>query len=133
MSQSNPTKGISPVHQKKPQRKSLPPRLASERSSPSNSATARTPAKAASNAKTSLSSVTTKVTMSSNATGEDEVEVAAANEENNTLSDETSEALSLNVAPSDKPSEAELCTNGDTFIQEKPELALVQEPIAAEH
>ncbi|XP_020238577.1 protein WVD2-like 5 [Cajanus cajan] len=127
VSQTNPTKGITPAHQKKPQRKSLPPRLTSEKISSSNSASVRTPSKAVNDNKTSLSSVTTEVSI---ATGEEKVEIAAATEENNVLLDETSKALPLNV----EPGEAESPVNGDLAIEEKPQLAaLVQEPIAAEH
>ncbi|XP_061341029.1 protein WVD2-like 5 [Gastrolobium bilobum] len=120
VSQSNPTKGITPGHQKKPQRRSLPPRLASEKISASNSATALTSSKEVNDEKTSLSFVTTEVTTLSNATGEEKVEMAAASEENNALSSEMSEADSH-------------VNNGDIIVEEKPQLALVQEPIAAEH
>ncbi|KAJ1410949.1 protein WVD2-like 5 [Sesbania bispinosa] len=126
---NNPTKGISPVHQKKPQRKSLPPRLTSERTSSSNSATARTSSKAVNDEKTSLSSVTTEVTALSNATGEEKVEMAAATEENNALSVETIEALRLNI----EAGEAQSHVNGDLVIEEKPQITLVQEPITAGH
>ncbi|KAK7410265.1 hypothetical protein VNO78_00907 [Psophocarpus tetragonolobus] len=100
VSRTNLTKGITPVNQKKPQRKSLPPRLTSEKTSSSTTGD-----------KTSLSSVTT--------------EIAATTEEKNVLLDETSKALPLNV-------EAESIVNGDLVVQEKPQLSLVQEPIAAE-
>ncbi|KAJ1415930.1 hypothetical protein SESBI_17769 [Sesbania bispinosa] len=126
---NNPTKGISPVHQKKPQRKSLPPRLTSERTSSSNSATARTSSKAVNEEKTSLSSVTTEVTTLSNVTGEEKVEMAAATEENNALSVETIEALRLNI----EAGEAQSHVNGDLVIEEKPQITLVQEPITAGH
>lgn len=130
MSQSNPTKGISPpVHQKKPQRRSLPTRLTPERISSSNSATARTSSKAVNDEKTSLSSVTTEVTILSNATREEKDEAAAAIEGNSALSDETSETLSLNI----EPDEAESHMNGVIVIEDKPQLTLVQQPIAAEH
>ncbi|RDY07995.1 Protein WVD2-like 5 [Mucuna pruriens] len=129
VSQTNPTKGISPVHQKKPQRKSLPPRLTSEKISSSNSASARTPSKAVNDDKTSLSSVTTEVTTLSNAMGEEKVETATATEENNVLLDETSKALPLHV----EPGEGESPVNGDSVIEEESQLSLVQEPIAAEH
>ncbi|KAK7283084.1 hypothetical protein RIF29_12356 [Crotalaria pallida] len=119
VSQSKPTKGVSPVHQKKPQRKSLPPRLASEKISSSNSATAPTSSKAVDDEKT-----LSKVTTLSDATEEEKVEMSAAIEENGTLSKETT---------SDKPSEAESHVNGGIVIEEKPEIVLVPEPIAAEH
>ncbi|KAE9586946.1 hypothetical protein Lalb_Chr23g0268521 [Lupinus albus] len=120
MSQSKPIKGVIPVHQKKPQRKSLPPRLTSEKIISSNSATLPTLSKAVADEMTSLS----KVTPFSNATGKEKVEMAAATEENNTLSNGTT---------SDKPSEAESYVNGDIVIEEKPEITLLPEPISAEH
>ncbi|RYQ94486.1 hypothetical protein Ahy_B08g089402 isoform D [Arachis hypogaea] len=137
-SQSTLTKGISPVNQKKPQRKSLPPRLGSEKSSPSNSSTARTPSKTPNYTKTPLSSIATKVTTLSNSTVKDKVKVAEANEENNILSHETSKVPPLNSAPSpmDKPSEAELCTNGNVLREEKQEQEqtfVQQEPIATKN
>ncbi|CAI8599642.1 unnamed protein product [Vicia faba] len=125
LSQNNPTKGISPVHPKKPQRKSLPPRLTPERISSSNTTSARTPSKAVNDEKASLSSVTTEVTTLSIATKEDEVVAAAAIEENNVLSDETSETPSLNIDPGEVESHV--------VIEDKPHLTLVQEPIAAEY
>ncbi|WJX41772.1 hypothetical protein P8452_29080 [Trifolium repens] len=128
VSQNNTIKGISPVHTKKPQRRSLPPRLTPEKISSSNPATVRTLSKAADDEKTSLSSVTTEVTTLSIATREEKVE-AAAIEENNALSDETSETPSLNI----DPSEVESHMNGDIVIEEKPQRTLVQEPIAAEY
>ncbi|MED6187952.1 hypothetical protein PIB30_081362 [Stylosanthes scabra] len=121
-SQSTPTKGVSPVNQKKLQRKSLPSRLASEKSSPSNSSTARTPSKTPTITKTPSSNVATKVTTLSNAAVKDKVKVAEANEENNILSHETSKAPPLNAAPMDKPREDELWTNGNNvFTEEKQE------------
>ncbi|CAL5205010.1 unnamed protein product [Lathyrus oleraceus] len=129
LSQNNPTKGISPVHLKKPQRKSLPPRLTPERISSPNTTTARTPSKPVNDEKASLSSVTADVTTLSIATKEENVEAAAAIEENNAMSDETSETLSLNI----DPGEVESHVNGDIVIEDKPQLTLVQEPIAAEY
>lgn len=129
VSQNNPTKGISPIHQKKPLRRSLPPRLNPERISSSNSATARTSSKALNDEKNPLSSVTTEVTALSNATREEKVEMAAATEENNALSNETSEAPLQNVEPDEANSHA----NGDIVIENKPQLTLVQEPIALGH
>ncbi|TKY58140.1 WAVE-DAMPENED 2 [Spatholobus suberectus] len=62
VSESNPTKGPTPpVHQKKPQRKSLPPRLASERNSLSNSTNAPTSSKAIKDEKSSVSSAAKKI------------------------------------------------------------------------
>ncbi|GAU23155.1 hypothetical protein TSUD_306030 [Trifolium subterraneum] len=124
VSQNNTIKGISPVHSKKPLRRSLPPRLAPERISSSNSATARTPSKMVNDEKTSLSSVTTEVTTLSIATREEKVEAAAATEENSALSDETSETPTLNI---------DSHVNGDIVIEDKPQRTLVQEPIAAEY
>ena len=133
MSESkNVTKGIAPVHQKKPQRKSLPPRLASERTSSSNSTAAPASSKATNDKKT-LSNATKEGINLSSATGEQKVEMAAANEENSTLSSEKNEAPALSAVPSDKPSEAEPQMNGDIAVEENPQPALVQEPIAAEH
>ncbi|XP_061376409.1 protein WVD2-like 5 [Gastrolobium bilobum] len=132
VSESKPTKGITAVHQKKPQRRSLPIRLASERVSSSNSTTAPKSSKAINDKKTSLSSATKKDTILSNVTVEERIEITAANEENSTLSSETSNALPLNVVPSDKPSEVESRVNGDIVVEENPQLALAQEPIAAE-
>ncbi|KAG5034221.1 hypothetical protein JHK87_009131 [Glycine soja] len=129
VSQTNPTKGISPVHQKKPQRKSLPPQLTSEKTRSSNSASVRTSSKAVNGGKNSLSSVTTEVTTLSNPRGEEKVEIAAATEENNVLLNETSKALPLNI----EPEETESPVNGDLVIEEKPQLNMAQEPIAAEH
>ncbi|TKY74731.1 WAVE-DAMPENED 2 [Spatholobus suberectus] len=128
VSQTNPAKGISPLHQKKPQRKSLPPRLASEKISSSNSAFVQTTSKGVNDDKTSLSSVTTEVITLSNVTGEEKVEISAATEENNVLLDETSKVL-----PNLEPGEAESPVNGDLVMEEKPQLTLAQEPIAAEH
>ncbi|KAE9609239.1 hypothetical protein Lalb_Chr08g0244091 [Lupinus albus] len=118
VSQSKPTKGVIPAHQKKPQRKSLPPRLTSEKISSSNSATSPTSSEAVGDEKTSLS----EFTPLSHATEEEKVEIAAAVEENNTLSNETT---------SDKPSEAESHVNGDIVTEEKPDITSVPEPIPA--
>jgi len=123
VSQTNLTKGVTPVHQKKPQRKSLPPRLTSEKTSSSN----RTPSKALNDDKTSLSSVTTEVTTLSISTGEVKVEIT---EESNVLLDESSKDLPLIVEPSEAKTPA---ANGDLAIEEKPQqLILAQEPIVAE-
>jgi len=126
VSQTNVTKGVTLVHQKKPQRKSLPPRLTSEKTSSSN----RTPSKAVNDDKTSLSNVTTEVTILSISTGEEKVEVVAATEDSNVLLDETNKTLPLIVEPSEANSPAK---NGDLAIEEKPQqLTLSQEPIVAE-
>lgn len=133
VSQSNNlTKGSTPVHQKKPQRKSLPTRLASKRTGSSNSPTS---SKAIHDEKTSLSSATKKDTSISNATVEEKTKVtAAADEDNSTLlSGETSVDLPLNVVPSDKPSEEESRANGDIAVEENPQLAMAQEPVTIEH
>ncbi|ESW09012.1 hypothetical protein PHAVU_009G093100 [Phaseolus vulgaris] len=130
VSQTNLTKGVTLVHQKKPQRKSLPPRLTSEKTSSSNSASVRTPSKAVNDDKTSLSSVTTEVTTLSISTGEVKIEIATATEESNVLLDESSKALPLIVEPSEAKSPT---ANGDLAIEEKPQqLTLAQEPIVAE-
>lgn len=120
VSQGNSTKGDAIVHQKKPLRKSLPTRLASERTNSSNSAAAPT------------SRPTKKDTSLSKATGEEKTEIVAANEENSTLSSDTNVALPHNAAPSDKPSE-ECLVNGDIVVEENPQLVLSQEPIMTVH
>ncbi|KAK7320688.1 hypothetical protein VNO77_30387 [Canavalia gladiata] len=153
--QINPTKGTTSVHQKKLlHRRSLPPRLASEKNTSSNSTTAPTSSKAIKDEKSSLSSTTKKDANLSNATGEEKTEMTAANEvktemiaaneektemiavneEKSTLSNDTSDAMPLNAVPSDKPSEAEEShLNGDIAIEENTHLTFPQEPIAAEH
>ncbi|KAK7351385.1 hypothetical protein VNO77_10796 [Canavalia gladiata] len=128
LDEKSSTKGTTPVHQKKPQRRSLPPQLTSEKITSSNSGAALSP-KSVNDEKTSLSSVKNEVTTFSNATGGEKVEMAAATEENNGLSNETSKVLPLNV----EPGEAKSLVNGNLVIEEKSQLALVQEPIAAEH
>ncbi|TKY58142.1 WAVE-DAMPENED 2 [Spatholobus suberectus] len=133
VSESNPTKGPTPpVHQKKPQRKSLPPRLASERNSLSNSTNAPTSSKAIKDEKSSISSAAKTDTNSSNAT-EEKTKPIAANEEKGTFSSETSDAVPLNVVLSDKPSGEESLVNGDIEVEENPQLSLAQEPITAGH
>ncbi|KAF7830293.1 protein WVD2-like 5 [Senna tora] len=127
-SQSNFAKVASPVHQKKPQRKSLPPRLQSERTSSSNSKIAGTSAKPkAINERKTIPSVPNKDSTMSNATGE----------ENSTVFSETGEAAphmeELNALLSDMPSEVVPPVNGDTVVEEQPQLASVQGPIASEH
>lgn len=79
--------------------------------------------------KASLFSVTTDVTTLSITTKEEKVEAAAAIEENNALSDETSETPSLNI----DSGEVESHVNGDIVHEDKPQLTLVQEPLAAEY
>ncbi|KAG4934038.1 hypothetical protein JHK87_048040 [Glycine soja] len=135
VSESNLTKGPTPpVHQKKPQRRSLPARLAPERNSVSNSRTAPTSSKAIKDEKSSLSSAAKKHTNLSNATGEEKAKTIAANEEKSTLSSETSDAVLLNVVlPSDKPSEEVSHVNGDIAVEENPQLSLAKEPIMAAH
>ncbi|KAK7260891.1 hypothetical protein RIF29_27190 [Crotalaria pallida] len=129
----NPTKGITPVHQKKPLRKSLPARLASGRISSSKSITAPASSEAVKVGK-NVSSATKQDTSLPKATGEEEkIDMPAAVEEESTLSSETTEALPLNVIHSDKPNEAESHVNGDVVVEENPQLALAQEPITAEH
>ncbi|KAG4382619.1 hypothetical protein AAZX31_14G113000 [Glycine max] len=134
VSESNPTKGPTPpVHQKKPQRRSLPARLASEGNSVSNSRTALTSSKAAiKDEKSSLSSAAKKDNNLTNATGEAKTMTIAANEEKSTLSSETSAVMPLNLIPSDKLSEEESHVNGDIAVKEYSQLSLEQEPIAAE-
>ncbi|CAL0327203.1 unnamed protein product [Lupinus luteus] len=124
MSQSKPIKGVIPVHQKKAQRKSLPPRLTSEKIISSNSATPPISSKAVGDEMTFLSNATGEQKVEMAAAVEEKVEIAAAIEENNTLSSGTT---------SDNPSEAESHVNGDIVVEEKPEITLLPEPIAAEH
>jgi len=117
--QNSPTKGTSPVQQKKPLRRSLPPRLTAERISSSKSATVRTSSKAVNGEKTL-----------SYSTGEEKVEMTAATDENNNaLSNEMSEALPLNV----ETVEVQPHANHDIISDEKPLAASVQEPVVAEH
>lgn len=117
VSQSNSPTGVTLAHQKKPLRKSLPTRLASERT---NSAAAPT------------SKATKKDTSLSKGTGEEKTEIVTANEENSTLSSDTNVALPQNAVPSDKPSE-EFHVNGDIVVEENPQLVLSQEPIMTVH
>ncbi|KAI4316328.1 hypothetical protein L6164_024317 [Bauhinia variegata] len=135
MSESIPTKGVSPVHLKKPQRRSLPSRLPLDMNSSSNSTNAATSSKAMKDEKTSLSRVTSK-DANSNSTGEEKTEMVTANEENS-LPSMTNEAPPLKtehtVVPLDESSEMKSHTNGDRLVEKQPQLPLVQEPIAAEH
>ncbi|KAJ1404868.1 TPX2, C-terminal [Sesbania bispinosa] len=71
VSQSNPTKGVTPVQQKKPQRRSLPPRLASEKTSSSNSTAAPTSSKPICDEKNSSSSADKKDTSLTNQANEE--------------------------------------------------------------
>ncbi|KAK4277169.1 hypothetical protein QN277_015208 [Acacia crassicarpa] len=132
----NPIKDM-PVHQKKPQRKSLPPRLHSERTSSSTSKTASTSSKAMHQSKTSSPSVTNKDSTLASATMEEKTEIAAGNEENSTFSSEIGEAPSCieetSAILSDKPGEAASHVNSDVVVEEQPQLSSVQEPIVAEH
>ncbi|KAJ7966183.1 Protein WVD2-like 5 [Quillaja saponaria] len=129
LSQNNPTKGDSPVHQKKPQRKSLPA-LPSERTSLSNSkaATKVTSSKAMSEEKTTLANATNEE-ITSPAAIEEKTELAAANEMDGAASViKKQEAVLI-----DKPNE-ESRANGDLMVEEQPpQLAIVQEAIAEEH
>lgn len=127
MSESNPTKGPNPVLQKKPQRRSLPSRLTSERNSVSKSTTALTSSKATKDEKSSLSRAAKKDTNISNATGEAKTGTAA-NEEKSILSSETIDAVPLNVVAStdNKPSEEDSHVNVDIAVEENPL------PVAAE-
>ncbi|XP_028779262.1 protein WVD2-like 5 [Neltuma alba] len=127
----------TPVQQKKPQRKSLPPRLHAERTSSSTSKTASTSSKAMHHGKTSSSSVKNKDSTSSSVSMEEITEIAAGNEENSTFSSEIGEAPSYIEEPSailsGKPGEAESHVNTDIVVEEQPQLSLVLEPIVAEH
>lgn len=61
----------------------------------------------------------------------------AVSEDSGTMSCNASESPSLieeqNAGTSDKKIETEPHVNGDVVVEEQPQLALVQEPIAAEH
>lgn len=75
---SNLSKGVTPVHHKKPQRRSLPPRLACAKTSSSNSTASPTSSKAVHDATkkdTSLSNATKKDISFSDATGEEKIEI----------------------------------------------------------
>ncbi|KAE9586454.1 hypothetical protein Lalb_Chr24g0402171 [Lupinus albus] len=130
---NNPTKGVTPIHPKKPLRKSLHARLAATKLNSPNSKTAPHASFEARKVEKTVSSATKKDTTSSNATEEDKIAIPATNEEENTLSSDTSEALLLNVVHSDKPSETESHLNGDPVVEDNPQLPFAQEPIKAEH
>lgn len=121
VSESNATKGPTPVHQQKPQRRSLPARVASEKNNVSNSTNALTSLKTIKGRKSSSSSSAKKDTNLANAT-EQKTGTIAANEE-------PSDAIPLNVVPSDKPSEEESHVNGDISFEENS----YQDSIAVEH
>ncbi|XP_054789035.1 protein WVD2-like 5 [Prosopis cineraria] len=131
VSKSNPTKKITHAHPKKPQRRSLPSKLPSEKTSSSNSS------KALNDEKTTSSSVTNKGTTLSSIVEREKCQLdRAANEENGALSCNTSEPPSLNIdqtALSDKPIETEPQVNGDIVVEEQPQPPLVQEPVGADH
>lgn len=128
MLQSNSTKGITLVNQKKPIRKSLPTRLASEKTNSTVAPTSRATKK-----DSTLTKATNEEKTEIVAVNEEKTEIIAVNEENNTLSSETNAALPLNVVPSDKPSE-ESRVNGDiTVVEENPHLTLSPEPITTVH
>lgn len=141
MLQSNSTKGITLVNQKKPIRKSLPTRLASEKTNSTAAPTSRatkkdtTLTKATNEEKTEIVAVNEEKTEIIAVNEENNTEIMAANEENNnTLSSETNAALPLNVVPSDKPSEEESHVNGDIIVvEENPHLTLSPEPITSVH
>ncbi|XP_028799128.1 protein WVD2-like 5 isoform X2 [Neltuma alba] len=134
VSKSNPTKKITHAHPKKPQRRSLPSKLPSDKTS---SSTAVSSSKALNDEKITSSSTANKDTTLSNTGEKEKCQGDAANEENGALSCNTSESTSLNVdqnaALSDKPIETEPQVNGDIVVEEQPQLTLVQEPVAAEH
>ncbi|XP_068471568.1 protein WVD2-like 5 isoform X2 [Phaseolus vulgaris] len=132
VSESNPSKGPNPVLQKKPHRRSLPSRLASERNSASKSTTAHTSSKAIKDEKSSLSHAAKKDTIISNATGEVKTDTVAANEEKSILSSQTIEVVLLNVAASDNKSSEDSHVNVDIAVEEKPLPPLAQEPVAAQ-
>lgn len=134
MSHNNPAKGVAPILQKMPLRKSLPTRLTSEKTGSSNSAAGPTSSKPIhGEKKTSLSSSTKKDTNLSNDTKEEKIEKIAANDENGASSSETNVALPQNVVPSDEPNEAESYVNGDIVVEENPQLTLSQGPVTTVH
>lgn len=130
MLQSNSTKGITLVNQKKPIRKSLPTRLASEKTNSTAAPTSRATKK-----DTTLTKATNEEKTEIVAVNEEKTEIIAVNEENNnTLSSETNAALPLNVVPSDKPTEEESHVNGDIIVvEENPHLTLSPEAITTVH
>ncbi|XP_021276901.1 protein WVD2-like 6 isoform X2 [Herrania umbratica] len=123
-SQSISGKVISPVHARKPQRKSLP-KLPSQRTSLSNAANEEKTSKGSNQEKVTASKATTEGKIASS---------KATNEENTTLSDVTSEELSpvqQQVAVSTANSgESQPYMDQAPVIGEEGQLDLVQEPIA---
>lgn len=149
MLQSNTTKGITPVNQKKPIRKSLPTRLASEKTNSTAAPISRTTKKDTTLSKATNEEKTEIVAANGEkieigaaneekteivAANEEKIEIVAADEENNTFSSETNVVLPLNVVPSDKLSEEESHANGDIIVVEvNPHLTLSPEPITTVH
>ncbi|XP_058724861.1 protein WVD2-like 5 [Vicia villosa] len=138
--QSNTTKGITPVNQKKPIRKSLPTRLASEKTNSTAAPTSRTTTKKDAALSKATTEEKTEIVAANEekteivAANEEKIEIVAADEENNTFSSETNVALPLNVVPSDKLSEEESHVNGDIIVvEENPHLTLSPEPITTVH
>ncbi|XP_019447549.1 PREDICTED: protein WVD2-like 5 isoform X2 [Lupinus angustifolius] len=130
---NNPTKGVTPIHPKKPLRKSLHARLATRKLNSPNSKTALQGPSEPRKIEKTVSSSTKKDITPSNATEEEKIPIPATNEEDSTLPSETSEALPLNVVHSDKPSETESGVNGDPVEEDNPQLPFTQESIKAEH
>ncbi|KAJ7958775.1 Protein WVD2-like 5 [Quillaja saponaria] len=128
VSHNNPRKGVSPVHQKKPQRKSLP-QLPSERTTLSNSkAAAKTSSsKAMGEEKTTLSNATNEE-ITSNASVEEKTELGAAIEMHEAAT--ASLVEEQEAVPAHKPSEDSHAN--ELVVEEQPQLTMVQEAKAAE-
>ncbi|KAE8664287.1 Detected protein of unknown function [Hibiscus syriacus] len=127
-SQSISAKVVSPVHAKKPQRKSLP-KLPSQKTSLSSAKNEEKASKAPNQEKVTALKATAAGKIASS---------KASNEENPTLSDATNEELSpvqqQEVVPTTDSGESKLDIDGGLLvIEEQGQLELVQEPIALEH
>ncbi|XP_017982724.1 PREDICTED: protein WVD2-like 6 isoform X1 [Theobroma cacao] len=126
-SQSISGKVISPVHARKPQRKSLP-KLPSQKTSLSSAANEEKTSKGSNQEKVTASKATTEGKIASS---------KATNEENTTLSDVTNEELSpvqqQEAVSTADSGESQLYMNQAPVIGEEGQLDLVQEPIALQH
>ncbi|WRX33076.1 TPX2 [Theobroma cacao] len=126
-SQSISGKVISPVHARKPQRKSLP-KLPSQKTSLSSAANEEKTSKGSNQEKVTASKATTEGKIASS---------KATNEENTTLSDVTNEELSpvqqQEAVSTADSGESQLYMDQAPVIGEEGQLDLVQEPIALQH
>ncbi|XP_022750281.1 protein WVD2-like 6 isoform X2 [Durio zibethinus] len=126
-SQSFSAKVISPVHAKKPQRKSLP-KLPSQKASLSSATNEEKTSKASNQGKVSSSTATTEGKIASS---------KATNEENTTLSVLTNEELSpvqqQEAASTADSGGSQLDMDRGPLIGEQGQLDFVQESIALEH